>query len=77
MNIKILLYIIFFFAATCMVLAQAKAFKVNAQTFVTQTKKIDNEWNTKDEIKPQYVQLITPIRTRVAIAIISSGLKNG
>ncbi len=55
MNIKILLSIIFFFAATCIVSAQAKTFKVNAQTFVTQIKKVDNEWNTKDEIKELYI----------------------
>ncbi len=55
MNIKIQLSIIFFFAATCVVSGQSKTFKVEAQTFVTQTKNIDNEWNTKDEIKELYI----------------------
>ncbi|MGE9310037.1 hypothetical protein ACLOAU_00200 [Niabella sp. CJ426] len=55
MNIKILLSITLFLTATCMVSAQAKTFKINAQSFITQSKKIGNEWNTQDEIRELYI----------------------
>lgn len=55
MKTKICL-LFFITCSSCLIFGQTKTFKVSNQTFIIKNKKVNNEWETRDEVRNLYIK---------------------